>query len=179
MRFRLSTVLLTMLSLAILLAWLTDKSIRGHSEESIVSREGTAAAIYFRSEAALNATDSRRIDPVEAGKIALVWATIDLCQNESAYNASTYSLTWDAITRAKLILTRMECESGETFRAYAMSLSPFMTKEALDRYINENSALISGSSFLPNEKHLPEIYDSSSDEYKQLENFIMRALAPK
>ena len=179
MRYRLSTVLLTMLSVAILLGWLTDKSIQRHSEESIVQREGTAAAIYFRSQAALDAARSRTIDHIENAEIALVWAVIDLCRNESVYNATTYSLTGDAVGLANLILRRLECDSGQTFRTRAMSLYPFQTQAAQDQHIRQSSALQSGSSFPQNEKRFPELYDSSSDEYKQLENFIMRALTPE
>ena len=178
MQFKLSTVLLLILSIALLTGWLTDRSIQRNSEETVVDREGTAARIYFRLQEALNELDPQIAKGDSDNEIVLVRALIDLCQNETLFDNSSYSFSYDAITRARIILRRLECNSAESFRQFAVSLYPFMPETEQVAYREENNISYVGFIDPPNEKHHPELYDPNSDEYGQLDEFLSRALEP-
>jgi hypothetical protein len=177
MRFRLSTFLLAVLSIAILIGWLTDRSIQRNSEESIVDRETMAAAIFFRSQTALDVLNPEVAKGGNDYEIDLVSAVIELCENEKLYNVSSYSFSYDAVSQAGAILLRLKQDSKESFREFATTLYPFMPEAEQRDYRQKNNFVSTGLIF-PSERLYPELYDSTSEEYKQLDEFLSRALQP-
>ena len=176
MRFRISTVLIAIVAVAILTGWMTDRSIQRNSEDQIVDRERTAARIFFRSQAALNALDSVIVKGDDDNQITLVRAIIDLSENEELYNDSSFSFSYDANTRAEIILGQLGHKSPEEFRTFAVTLYPFMSETEQVAYRDKNNILLNGFIDPPNEKHYPEFYDPNSDEYRRLDTFLHRAI---
>ena len=174
MRFRLSTILIAIVAIAILIGWMTDRSIQRHSEDFIVGRERAAARIYFRFSTAMGAIDSTNVERENDTQIALVRTVIDLCEYEQLYAESSYSLSIDAMTIAQTVLRIFKYESPEEFRAFAVTLYPFMTAAEQRVYRTENNIILTG--FTLDERHYPELYNVDSAEFERLENFLRRAI---
>ena len=167
---------MVVLSVVILIGWWTDRSIQRNSEESFVLREKMAAAIFFRSQTAHDALGQAIANENSDYEIDLVRALIDLCKHEQLYDASSYSsYAGPAALQAKMILQRLNQDSKESFREFAITLYPFMLDAEQRVYRQKNNIILTGLT-IPAEKQYPELYDTDSEEYKQLDDFISRAL---
>ena len=184
MRFNLSTFLLAILSAAILTGWWVDRSQRISEEvimkavvnrearamKAVVNREAHAARIHFGAARALDALAPPKTD--EINEIA-VDAVISLCRNKELYDDSSFSYSQDAITMAGSILEELNHDSPKAFREFAITLYPFMTEAKLNSigvFQERNGDDIS------TEKIFPELYDTESVEYEQLDDFLLRAI---